>query len=78
MNLDITLMIDKPFPETSFYGVRQMTWRLQNEGHAVNQKRLLRLMPIYQRPETSPLAKGHKTYPYLRGEFRIERPNHVR
>ncbi|MEI2687139.1 MAG: integrase core domain-containing protein [Cypionkella sp.] len=35
-----------------------MTWHLQNEGHAVNEKRirrlmrLMRLMPIYQKPDT--------------------------
>jgi putative transposase len=54
MNLDLMLPIDKQFLDTPFYGVRQMTWHLQNEGHAVNPKRirrpmrLMRLMPIYQ------------------------------
>jgi putative transposase len=38
------LLIDKQFLETPFYGVRQMTWHLQNEGHAVNEKRIRRLM----------------------------------
>ena len=37
MNLDLMLLIDKRFLETPFYGVRQMTWHLQNEGHAVKQ-----------------------------------------
>jgi putative transposase len=44
MNLDLMLLIDKQFLETPFYGVRQMTWHLQNEGHAVNEKRIRRLM----------------------------------
>jgi putative transposase len=35
MNLDLMLLVDKQFLETPFYGVRQMTWHLQNEGHAV-------------------------------------------
>jgi putative transposase len=71
MNLDLMLLIDQQFLDTPFYGVRQMTWHLQNEGHAVNQKRirrlmrLMRLMPIYQKPDTSRPVKGHKTYPYL-------------
>src|SRR3954447_4663491 len=43
MNLCLMLLIDKQFLETPFYGVRQMTWHLQNEGHAVNQKRIRRL-----------------------------------
>ena len=60
-----------------------MTWHLQNEGHAMNQKRirrlmrLMRLMPIYQKPDTSRPAKGRKTYPYLLGGLRVERPNQV-
>jgi putative transposase len=83
MNLDLMLLIDKQFLDTPFYGVRQMTWHLQNEGHAVNQKRvrrlmrLMRLMPIYQKPDTSRPVKGHKTYPYLLGGLRVERPNQV-
>lgn len=62
-------LTDMQFLETSFYGVQQMTWHLRNEGHAVNVKRirrlmqLMRLMPIFQNPDTSRPAKGHKTYP---------------
>ncbi len=54
--------------ETPFFGVRQMTWHLRNDGHLVNEKRIRRLMrlmglmPIYQKPNTSRPAKGHKTY----------------
>ena len=83
MNLALMRVIDQQFLETPFYGVRQMTWHLQNEGHVVNQKRirrlmrLMRLMPIYQKPDTSRPAKGHKTYPYLLGGLRVERPNQV-
>ncbi len=57
--------------ETPFFGVRQMTWHLRNDGHLVNEKRIRRLMrlmglmPICQKPNTSRPAKGHKTYPYL-------------
>jgi putative transposase len=83
VNLDLMLLIDKQFLDTPFYGVRQMTWRLQNEGHTVNWKRirrlmrLMRLMPIYQKPDTSRPAKEHKTYPDLLGGLRVERPNQV-
>ena len=52
MNLDLMLLIDKQFLDTPFYGVRQMTWHLQNEGHAVNEKRIRRLMRV--RRENSP------------------------
>lgn len=73
MNLDMMLKVDKQFLDTLFYGVRQMTWYLQNEGHSVNEKRIRRLMrlmllmPIYQKPNTSKHANGHKTYHYLLG-----------
>ena len=83
MNLALMLLIDKQFLETPFYGVQQMTWHLRNEGHAVNVKRIRRLMrlmclmPIFQKPDTSRPAKGHRTYPYLLGGLRVERPNQV-
>jgi len=55
MNLDLMLLIDKQFLETPFYGVRQMTWHFQNEGHAVNEKRIRRLMRLMRvRRENSP------------------------
>ena len=83
MNLDLMRVIDKQFLETPFYGVRQMTWHLRNDEHVVNEKRIRRLMrlmglmPIYQKPNTSKAAKGHKTYPYLLRGLRVERPNQV-
>jgi len=60
-----------------------MTWHLRNDGHLVNEKRIRRLMrlmglmPIYQKPNTSRPAKGHKTYPYLLRGLRVDRPNQV-
>ena len=68
-NLALMRLIDKrPSDlETPFFGVRQMTWHLRKEGHAVNERRVRRLMrlmglmPIYQKPNTSRPAKEHKT-----------------
>lgn len=83
LNLDLMRLIDKQFLETPFYGVRQMTWHLRNEGHLVNEKRIRRLMrlmglmPIYQKPNTSKATKGHKIYPYLLRGLRVDRPNQV-
>ena len=57
--------------------------RKPEDGHAVIEKRirrlmrLVRLMPICQKPNTSKPAKGHKTYPYLLGDLRIDRPDQV-
>lgn len=38
---------------------------------------LMHLMPIYQKPNTSRPAKGHKTYPYLLAGLRVDRPKQV-
>lgn len=76
-------LIDKQFMETPFYGVRQMTWHLKALGHTVNKKRIRRLirvmglMPIYQKPNTSRPNKAHKRYPYLLGGLNITEANHV-
>ncbi|MCV6598301.1 MAG: IS3 family transposase [Mangrovicoccus sp.] len=83
MSLALMRQIDEQFLETPFFGVRQMTWHLRNEGHLVNEKRIRRLMrlmglmPIYQKPNTSKAAKGHKSYPYLLRGLRVTRPNQV-
>jgi putative transposase len=56
---------------------------LRNEGYRVNEKRIRRLkrlmslMPIYQKPNTSKSAKGHKLYPYLLRGLRVDRPNQL-
>ncbi|MFZ1480632.1 MAG: IS3 family transposase, partial [Paracoccaceae bacterium] len=82
-NRALMRIIDMQFLETPFFGVRQMTWHLRNEGHAVNEKRIRRLvrlmglMPICQKPETSKPAKGHKTYPCLLRGLRVDRPDQV-
>ncbi len=82
-NLGLMRRIDEQFLETPFFGVRQMTWHLRNDGHLVNEKRIRRLMPlmglmpIYQESNTSRPTKGHKTYPYLLRGLRVERPNQV-
>lgn len=82
-NLELMRLIDKQFLDTPFYGVRQMTWHLRGQGHKVNKKRIRRLMrlmglmPIYQKPNTSRPNKAHKTYPYLLGGLSITEANHV-
>ena len=83
MNLALMRLIDEQFLETPFYGVQQMTWHLQNEGYPVTVQRIRRLMrlmgltPIYQKPNTSKPAKGHKTYRCLLRGLRVDRPNQV-
>ncbi len=63
INLALMRRIDEQFLGTPFFGVRQMTWHLRNEGHLVHDKRVRRLMrlmglmPIYQKPNSSRPAK---------------------
>src|ERR671911_1215037 len=64
----------------AFYGSRRMTAWLATQGFPVNRKRvqrLMRLVAIYQRPNTSKAAPEHTKYPYLLGGLTIDRVNQV-
>jgi len=60
-----------------------MTVWLNNEGCAVNRKRVRRLMQlmgleaIYPKPRTTVAGAGHKIYPYLLRNVAVTRPNQV-
>src|SRR6476661_4720660 len=82
---DLRLMelIDRQYLARPFYGSRRMAAWLTTQGFPVNRKRVQRLMrlmglvAIYQRPNTSKAAAAHKVYPYLLGGIAIERVNQV-
>ena len=82
---DLRLMelIDRQYLARPFYGSRRMVAWLTTQGHPVNRKRVQRLMrlmglvAIYQRPNTSKAAPEHTKYPYLLGGLRIDRVNQV-
>lgn len=82
-NLELMRLIDQQYLETPWYGARQMTRHLRREDHAVNRKRIGRLMQamglsaIYQKPNTSKPHPQHKIYPYLLRGLTIDRPNQV-
>ncbi len=82
-NLKFMKIIDKQFLNTPWYGSRQMARHMKREGHKVGRHRvrrlmrLMRLVPIYQAPNTSKKHPRHKIYPYLLRGLKIERPNHV-
>jgi putative transposase len=67
----------------AFYGSRRMAAWLTTQGFPVNRKRVQRLMrlmglvAIYQRPNTSKAAPEHTKYPYLLGGLTIDRVNQV-
>ncbi len=76
-------LIDRQYLRTPFYGSRRMTVWLREQGHAVNRKRVKRLMQlmgleaIYQRQRTSRPAPNQRIYPYLLRGLSIERINQV-
>jgi putative transposase len=82
---DLALMrrIDELFTSWPFLGSRRMTAMLRAEGLRINRKhvqRLMRLMGIAAlgpKPKTTKPAPGHKIYPYLLRNVRIERANQV-
>jgi putative transposase len=79
----IMALIDRQYLARPYYGSRRMAAWLATQGHPVNRKRVQRLMrlmglvAVYQRPNTSKLAAAHKVYPYLLGGLSIERANQV-
>ena len=60
-----------------------MTDFLRRKGYEINPKRTRRLMEIMgieaiaPKPKTTVFAKGHKVYPYLLRNMKIEQPDHV-
>ena len=82
---DLRLMrrIDEMHLKRPFYGSRRIRDWLQDEGFAVNRKRVQRLMrpmgitALYPKANSSRPEKGHKIYPYLLKGLEIERPNQV-
>src|SRR5262252_6449638 len=79
----IIALIDRQYLARPYYGSRRMAAWLATQGHAVNRKRVQRLMrltglvAIYQRPNTSRPAPAHKIYPYRLGGISIDRVNQV-
>jgi putative transposase len=82
-NLTIMRRMDEIYLNQPFYGYRRITAQLQREGHAVNEKRIRRLMQtmglsaIYPKPNLSRMKEGKIKYPYLLRGITIECCNHV-
>ena len=76
----MNIYMDKPF-----YGIRRITAELRQKGYTVNHKRVRRLhkatglRTVYPRPHlsTSKPHPGHKVYPYLLRDLRIDHSNQV-
>lgn len=82
-NLRLMRLLDEQYTQTPFYGVARMTAWLQQQGHAVNEKRvrrLLRLMgveAIYPKPRLSMPGQPERRYPYLLRGVSIEHADQV-
>jgi putative transposase len=76
-------LLDEQYTRTPFYGVRRMTAVLRQQGHAVNRKRVRRLLrtlglaALAPQPGTSRAAPAHPVYPYRLRGVAIERVNQV-
>ena len=82
-NLRLMRLIDQEYTAHPFLGSRRMTRWLTKQGEAINRKRVQRLMrlmgleAIYPKPKLSAAGRGHRIYPYLLRDVRIERPDQV-
>jgi putative transposase len=76
-------LIDRQFTARPFYGSRRMTAWLRGQGHAVNRKRVQRLLgvmgleAIHPRPRRRGDGQPHRVFPYLLRGVAIERADQV-
>ena len=83
LNLGLMRLIDAQYLRTPWYGSRQMTRYLRRQGHAINRKRVARLMTlmglvaVVPGPQTSKPHPRHPVYPYLLRGLVIDHPNQV-
>jgi putative transposase len=76
-------LIDGEYTRRPFYGSRRRVVYLREQGHAVNRKRVQRLMRVLglagmaPGPTTSRPHPEHKLYPYRLRGVAVVRPNQV-
>ena len=82
-NLKLMRWIDEEYTRHPCMGRRRMTHWLQARGHAVNVKRVSRLMrvmglaAIYPKPRLSRRCENHAVFPYLLRDVTVERVDQV-
>jgi putative transposase len=82
-DLEAMRRIDALYTERPFFGARRIARTLTGDGFAIDRKRARRLMrqmgieALGPKPRTSKPAPGHKIYPYLLRDLKIDRPNQV-
>jgi putative transposase len=82
-DLAIMRRMDQLHLDHPFAGSRMLRDLLRGEGVEIGRQHVITLMrrmgieAIYRRPNTSKPMPGHKIYPYLLREMKVERPNQV-
>jgi putative transposase len=82
-NLALMRRIDEQYTAQPVYGSRRMTAWLMRQGQEVNRKRVQRLMrlmgleAIYPKPKLSVAGQGHRIFPYLLRDVKVERVDQV-
>jgi len=82
-DLELRALIDEEYTHRPFYGSRRMVVFLRGRGWRINRKRVQRLLrimgleAIYPKPRLSVAGRGHRIYPYLLRDVRVERANQV-
>ena len=82
-NIQLLRLLDEQYMNTPFYGIRRLTYWLRSKGHAVNRKRVKRLMAImgwqtiFRKQNRSKRNVLHPIYPYLLRGIEVERRNQV-
>jgi putative transposase len=83
LNLALMRLLDEEFTRHNFKGVRGLRDYLHQQGHALNEKRVRRLVrlmgqePVYPKPRLSVPGEGATRYPYLLRERVLTAPNEV-
>jgi putative transposase len=81
--LRFMVIIDKQFLEMPWYGLRQIACHMKRDNHPCGRHwgrrlvRVMRLVLIYQEPNTSRKHPQHKIWPCLLRNVMIDRPNQV-
>jgi len=76
-------LLDEQYTRTPFYGVRNMTTYLREQGHVVGRdhvRTLLRrmgLVEVFPKPNLSKPHPENRIYPYLLRDLEVMRPNQV-
>jgi putative transposase len=82
-NLKLMRQLDELHLKNPVYGSRRLTVLLQRQGHAVNRKRVVRLLRVmgiealYPRRSLSQPGEGREIFPYLLRGLEINGPNQV-